>query len=586
MLERQIKAAFELAADGEEVLTYPALDSFLVNLGCLGPSRSTDGEIMGSERALEVSRRVRVALWRHLDPHKDGYVDLLTLTVFFHVLMGAVDDPAQAAAPHQDENTSGIHTNAINRFPGAEGPDSHASLSLGAPDSAGTLESIIEEQGELEESETAIRRAEQSLDPEICELVNRFDPVKLRAEFRQLYLNRLHFQASRPENNAKSKSSSADVPQAQPSQRNAGRSPARAVPEINDRSRGISDRLCERQVAQTGGTINNHVELLYWRQNQVNSRLEEQRKKQSDDEVRKCTFRPDCSPTAHRSHVVENSSPTSSSGSNSKHDTLYSQAVTRQRKRESQCMNQQHRDIAKEMAACTFRPNIARSSRSYKDSARGYPSPPKGFDECTTRLRRATAAQEVRRRDAERSEPIIANPAASLRGAAPGVRKEEPARARRPQGASTPQDSVGTFIREGSAKPPNQNVDRLPLRSQVEPSGSQSSVRSSSHPRPQHTEASVHSRSPRPASPLEISQDRETVAPDSGSKRLPVLYVDVNIAPGRPPERLVLHKGQTPADAAADFAARHGLSMVLAQKLHTLLTQQVAAGLASGGYGV
>ena len=33
-------------------------------------------------------------LWTYLDPHGRGHVDLLTLTVFFHVLMGAVDEDA------------------------------------------------------------------------------------------------------------------------------------------------------------------------------------------------------------------------------------------------------------------------------------------------------------------------------------------------------------------------------------------------------------------------------------------------------------------------------------------------------------
>lgn len=53
----------------------------------------------------------------------------------------------------------------------------------------------------------------------------------------------------------------------------------------------------------------------------------------------------------------------------------------------------------------------------------------------------------------------------------------------------------------------------------------------------------------------------------------PLVYVEVNIAPGKPPERLVLREGQTPAEAAAEFAVMHHLSPQLAQRLHELLKE-------------
>lgn len=53
----------------------------------------------------------------------------------------------------------------------------------------------------------------------------------------------------------------------------------------------------------------------------------------------------------------------------------------------------------------------------------------------------------------------------------------------------------------------------------------------------------------------------------------PLLYVDVNIAPGQPPERIVLREGQSVNEVADEFAARHVLTPVLAQRLHALLKE-------------
>jgi len=53
----------------------------------------------------------------------------------------------------------------------------------------------------------------------------------------------------------------------------------------------------------------------------------------------------------------------------------------------------------------------------------------------------------------------------------------------------------------------------------------------------------------------------------------PLLYVDVNIAPGQPPERIVLREGQSVNDVANEFAARHALEPHLAERLHALLKE-------------
>lgn len=65
-------------------------------------------------------------------------------------------------------------------------------------------------------------------------------------------------------------------------------------------------------------------------------------------------------------------------------------------------------------------------------------------------------------------------------------------------------------------------------------------------------------------------------APDTAEpESLPLLYVDVNIAPGQPPERIILREGQNVNEVAAEFAAKHVLTPVLAQRLHSLLREVV-----------
>jgi hypothetical protein len=115
MLERQIKASFDSAVSSysngaqEDWLTYPMLEEFLRHFGCLRKPNSS--AVVAMERAAEESRKLRVALWRHLDPQKRGYVDFLTLTVFFHVLMGAVDEEARCLN-HLSSSGQDLHSAA------------------------------------------------------------------------------------------------------------------------------------------------------------------------------------------------------------------------------------------------------------------------------------------------------------------------------------------------------------------------------------------------------------------------------------------------------------------------------------------
>mmetsp|Transcript_47052 Transcript_47052/g.124699 ORF Transcript_47052/g.124699 Transcript_47052/m.124699 type:complete len:168 (-) Transcript_47052:59-562(-) len=70
------------------------------------------------------------------------------------------------------------------------------------------------------------------------------------------------------------------------------------------------------------------------------------------------------------------------------------------------------------------------------------------------------------------------------------------------------------------------------------------------------------------------SQEEDT-APEASAEPEVLMYCDVNITP-ETTRRLVMYRHENPSDAAAAFAAEHGLSDALAAKLRGLLTAQVA----------
>ncbi|CAJ1424342.1 unnamed protein product, partial [Effrenium voratum] len=86
-----------------------------------------------------------------------GFTDILTMTLFFHVLMGAVDDAVQEAARSNAEDT-----NASPAKSASEGRS------------------------------------------RVIELLLRFDPVRLRCEFQSLLLHRMHYQAQQAKPEKKS----------------------------------------------------------------------------------------------------------------------------------------------------------------------------------------------------------------------------------------------------------------------------------------------------------------------------------------------------------------------------------------------
>jgi hypothetical protein len=51
----------------------------------------------------------------------------------------------------------------------------------------------------------------------------------------------------------------------------------------------------------------------------------------------------------------------------------------------------------------------------------------------------------------------------------------------------------------------------------------------------------------------------------------PILYIDVNLAPGRPSERLAVFQGDTPGGLADRFSRRHELDWGMRQRLERML---------------
>lgn len=51
----------------------------------------------------------------------------------------------------------------------------------------------------------------------------------------------------------------------------------------------------------------------------------------------------------------------------------------------------------------------------------------------------------------------------------------------------------------------------------------------------------------------------------------PILYIDVNLAPGRPSERLAVFQGDTPGGLADRFSRRHELDWGMRQRLEKML---------------
>lgn len=666
MLERQIKAAFDAAAgaDGAEgaLMTELQLEDFLVRFGCARPRRqgceeaapcdaecglgAASGDAVAAAAVgvtADENFKVRAALWRHLDAEGTGKADLFTVTVFFHVLMGAVDEVARAskgasassntaAAPILAGTgvalTTGVADGAAvlaEPLPAAS-PTSRATAAqdplADSPTNgaAASLAAIAEEevadcrQGALQASGGAGTVPEVcEVDRRIVELLQRFDPVRLRTEFRTLCMQRMYYQHQQQEKQP------AEIRESQ----------SVVAPEINEQSRALAAKVVERQKGAAGAerAIHNHVDLLLWRHTQVEAKKEERRALAKSEEVSACTFRPRTSPRP-RDLQADLATPRGSG----RHQVLYAQGVAKRECQEARAEEDKRERSRAEVKGCTFRPDTARSGKSFHrhdGAGSGNLTPvPRGFYETRERLRAAGECHRLQREIQEDRlarlapcEPLLS--AGGRGSAAPGQRVAP--QSTRCGSACRPSPSSGGGPREplqnlgapgrGRAQrghASGRNASASPARSPTRGRGQAASTASRGRPRSQPPHSSRGAGNPRPAIPdsamvLPVERgatsdsaellrglpearyaDPQGAAEGAGAGPPrcqgmdgdvgaaddlppPLLFVDVNIAPGQPMERLVLREGQSAKEVATEFAARHLLTPVMAQRLHALL---------------
>eukprot|EP00929_Paragymnodinium_shiwhaense_P061050 TRINITY_DN30484_c0_g1_i2.p1 TRINITY_DN30484_c0_g1~~TRINITY_DN30484_c0_g1_i2.p1 ORF type:complete len:1050 (+),score=227.29 TRINITY_DN30484_c0_g1_i2:117-3266(+) len=623
MLERQIRQAMEEITGSDKYgsdnfLRYEQLEDFLVAFGCARPSRELlcdgDGHVMLTA-AEEEARRLRAALWRHLDPQKTGSVDLLTLTVFFHVLMGAVDGVSQAssqaaagppgpAGPPAAEHPL-LHSVSLANGDGLAASDSFtSSITPGSPspvvqDSLGVHVDDDDEDGK-----------------QIVEMLVNFDPVKLRSEFKTLYTQRLYYQS-----------------QHMPGERGDEDDGGPYAPEIDQKSRALAARVVEREKEQSGGLLTSHADVMLWRHQIVEAKKEEKRAQAKAEEVVGCTFKP---------QLLSRDKGDTSRGT-SRNELLYKRAAADKERKLARAEEVARVKREEDLSKCTFKPNTGRSDRSYNRAHDGGPGPPapRGFYESRQRMRGATEAARQRAQQREdrlaqvrpvevssqRTPPMVSVPVPTLLGHTadgstvvgssdrllhvplPSV-AEHPPRRRESSPKGVPLSARGPRDRSFGHRSPS--IDRplvreyagaVRIRSHSPRGGSpdapaghsgrgevstspreKSSSSSAGYPTAKETSSSAlaagaatRSQAESAAAPPRLTQQALEAHTDMQEEQLgpPLLYVDVNIAPGQPPERIMLREGQSPAAVAADFAAKHRLTPLLAQRLHTMLQEVV-----------
>lgn len=657
MLERQIKVAFDGVRGDDENLKIEALDDFLIRFGCMKPKAERAHTTKPSrfvqsserERAIQAADeeflRVKSSLWKHLDPEMKGHVDILTLTVFFHVLMGAVDEAdknhaSQSSRPNTclqfggsdgDPSFEGTPPRTSEILPGSpdsvtfsvgetssgqpEGEPSSINSPIHTPARSGSgsgnmLAAIFEEDSHLA-NEAASRRAmhlDNSVEDsaELLDLLTRFDSTQIRSEFKQLCLNRLHYQS-----------------QVQQSTQIEPRFEEVSAPEILARSRAYAEKLIEREkveAIEAGGNLSTHADLLHWRHTQAEARKEERRAQARDMEVTGCTFRPKVMPRPP--DMAVEAPPRGSS----RNEHLYSKARVFKERKEQRAKEESLARSENEIRGCTFRPDTGRSERSYNRTNEGAAPVPRGFYETRQRLRAANELQTQKRQQKEdRMSKIKQLGQVDLsKTASPqnsGLTTQSTLSDLSPRGAPLPpvaEDSRlqerplssrgGTSMRsprtEFTSRPsgrvlgersrmasPGNRVKSISPRgdsSQRASSGSAHRKPAGASPEPAPREAwgdgvgsnrsEGGNKADAPLAQFGSSEgapkDKNTGASlDDDGLPPPLLYVDVNISPSKPPERIVLREGQSVAEVTADFAAKHALNSNLAQRLYALLTE-------------
>jgi len=551
----------------------------LKELGCIRPRKSSTRAAI--ERAADDSRKLRTALWRHLDPGKVGQVDSLTLTVFFHVLLGAVDEEIQCLqnlpadglplppAPHASDDDGNTAGDIPSIFEAVAVDENNVKESV-RPDAGSCNLTSTEACGAGEDSNADGRR--------VIELLMRFDSKQLQTEFQQLYLDRLHF--------ASSLATHAAVKPAQDSRI-----------EMSSTSRGLAERAMQRQRSDAGGGMSSHIDLMLWKHNQKGAKREQYKMRKDASEIESCTFHP--SVASRRPNTVTGDA----------HDRLYAIAQERKDKHEAKVAVREQARLEKEQEICTFKPDLSKSVRSFTKQKPGVPCAVglRGFEECTHRIRKAfTDQSQVRRVLGERSTPLTnlesadnSKPNSNGNQSSSSVHPlDGPSISARRRNCAVLNDSRHTspLPRSCCTSIPDPQVQKPSLPG-LRPK------QSCTCPPPEDkrgggiTPPPATSRRAISADPCIASDDAlqpstgnfwDWKVPEGRSNLVPrldlpsedlrpaIVHVEVSLHPGKPSERLVLREGETITDAATAFAVKHHLTPNLLHRLRTLLEDLMA----------
>ncbi|CAD7953758.1 unnamed protein product [Amoebophrya sp. A120] len=361
MLEKKVREAFEFAVktreNGRELgprsssstgttseLVYSDLGVFLEKMGCLKPthpanatsSSSSSSATTGINKHLQpenanllnsVNESLKLSLWRYLDPEATGHTDLLSLTVFFHVLMGAVDEETFKTLRNEEENgqDAKIMDNIKQQIPSlASAPSMLGRTSSNNHTKGGEDASKNEKENHDNPPEVPVVSTSR-----VRDLVARYNPSKLRQEFYPLYFNRLHnnyqqqnaagvamsnsttnnayYSAAEeellPESNKVNKESSSSTAMKM-KQSNLHAQPATQTTPASflKNNKGqhqrqsrqqeiLANKVTKKQQKESG--MMTHVDLMLWRKQKSEEKKQLAKKELERERNRECTFRPD-----------------------------------------------------------------------------------------------------------------------------------------------------------------------------------------------------------------------------------------------------------------------------------------------------
>lgn len=405
-LEKQIKAAFDATTDASKgVLGYNQLVAFLQHLGCW-PAALKPGE--------QKARQLCLSLWEQLDPACTGEVDLLTVTVFLHVLMGATEK----LEPRPFE-------------PLRREPERPASLA-----------SIAEEE-ERRPGAAARSRSEPPVrEARIDELVHRFDPAQLRANFKDLYLTRLQV-TRRPR------------PARTPSPERCGHMDPHSRQLANKAEKDIRRSILAEKNASNGAKVTSpdgpmsHVDLMMWRREKTQERKQKLESRAKEQEMSECTFQPELQRPLRD---WCGTAPRTFAEGLPKHEELYLRHREYNGNRVREQASSAEADMEKHAAECPFAPDMSLTAKRERRKARAatLSDTVRGSDAYKERMHRA---EEMKLRQ-QKFEDAMLHPKCKLKEVTPfNLHTERIASQRTTPSAQSPRSSLRSTPRSYCASP-------------------------------------------------------------------------------------------------------------------------------------